>query len=89
MYNLTEGFNLKKFEPGFCKTTRQAKQMSDFDSFLAGRLAEKKELYLKFNRIRNLQEQLQTQSKYKQESVPSANQFSGSQASVSISQQSH
>lgn len=65
MYNLTEGFNMKKFEAGFCKTTRRAKQMSDFDSFLAGRLAEKKALYLKFDRIRSQQEQLKTQSKDK------------------------
>jgi hypothetical protein len=53
MYNLTEGFNLKKFESGFCKTTRRAKQMSEFESFLADRLAEKKELYIQFKQLQS------------------------------------
>jgi len=56
MYNLTVGFNLKKFESGFCKTTRRAKQMSEFESFLADRLAEKKELYVQFKQLQSKQE---------------------------------
>ena len=42
MYNLTEGFNLKKFDHTFNRSTRKARQASEFDAFLASRLAEKK-----------------------------------------------
>lgn len=53
MYNLTEGFNLKKFDQGFSRTTRKSRQNSEFDAFLAHRLAEKKDQYLKYKKMQD------------------------------------
>lgn len=51
MYNLTEGFNLKKFDQNFSRTTRKARQASEFDSFLAQKLAEKHGHYKAFKKL--------------------------------------
>ena len=53
MYNLTEGFNLKKFDQGFSRTTRKGRQNSEFDAFLAYRLAEKKVQYKQFKKMQD------------------------------------
>ena len=52
MYNLTEGFNLKKFD-GFTKTTAKTKSKTDFDEYLKQKLVEKARLFRKYKEIKN------------------------------------
>lgn len=55
MYNLTEGFNLKKFDSSFNKTTRRAKQITEFDSYLSRRLNDQKLKYFQFAKLKEAQ----------------------------------
>jgi len=44
MYNITEGFNLNKFQ-GFSKTMRKPSKKTEFDNYLEYKLAEKARQY--------------------------------------------
>lgn len=76
MYNLTEGFNLKKFDSGFNKQTRRAKQMTEFDQYLSKRLNDQKLKYLKFTKLKEaktgVQEENVASEKTKVNSLTSA-----------------